>query len=310
MLIRIFLFILLIPSFLLGVCSCGPPEKEKAKAKTNSPPVITSVNILPEKPSRENDLGVSVQGHDPDQDPITYFYQWSKNGVEIAGENRNVLKSGTFNKGDLIAVKVVPSDGKEEGKPFLSSPVKILNSPPVLQEVKIEPPTGSAREDLKVVLKGIDPDGDFIYYSYRWEKNGVALNEEGKETLEPNRFKKGDSITVTVTPDDREATGISKKSDRVIISNSPPLIVSSPPVSIEGPEYLYQIEANDPDHDPITFVIKSGPKGMKIDQHSGILRWGVRPEDKGNHAIEIEASDNEGAKSIQRYLLTVDFRPS
>ena len=305
---KIFPFLLILP-LLLGFFSCGPSEKEETKSKTNSPPVITSVSILPEKPTRENDLGVTVQGNDPDQDSITYLYQWIKNDAEMAGENRNLLRSGTFKKGDLILVKVVPSDGKGEGKPFLSNPVKILNSPPILQEVSIEPKIASAREDLKVVLKGSDPDGDFIYYTYRWEKTGMVLTDEGKEILERNRFKKGDSITVTVTPDDREATGIAKKSDAVVISNSPPIIVSSPPVSIEGEKYLYQVKANDPDNDPITFILKSGPKGMEIDKNSGLIRWEVRMKDKGGHTIEIEASDNEGAKSAQRYDLTVDYRP-
>ena len=54
-------------------------------------------------------------------------------------------------------------------------------------------------DDLKVSVKSSDPDGDFVYYTYQWEKNGVILSEERKEILEKGRFKKGDSITVTVT---------------------------------------------------------------------------------------------------------------
>jgi len=307
-LIKIFSILSTLP-LLLGIFSCGSSERVEPKSKTNSPPVIRSVTILPEKPTRENDLGVTVQSKDPDEDPITYLYQWMKNDAEMVGDNRNVLKSVTFKKGDLILVKVVPSDGKVEGKPFLSDPVKILNSPPIMQEVRIEPKIASASEDLKAVVKGFDLDGDFIYYAYKWEKNGMVIPEEVKEILERNRFKKGDSIAVTVTPDDRDVTGASKKSDAVVISNSPPVIVSSPPTSIEGSKYLYQVKANDPDNDPITFVLKSGPKGMEIDKNTGLIRWEIRNEDKGAHQVEIEASDNEGAKSTQRYLLTVEFKP-
>jgi len=295
---------------LLGIFSCGRSDKVEPGSKTNSPPVIAAVSILPEKPTRENDLGVTVQGKDPDEDPITYLYQWIKNDTEIIGENRNVLKSGTFKKGDIILAKVVPSDGKVEGKPFLSDPVKVINSPPIIQEVRIEPKIASASEDLKAVVKGFDLDGDFIYYAYRWEKNGMVIPEEGKEVLERNQFKKGDTIAVTVIPDDREVMGAPKKSDVVTISNSPSIIISSPPVSIEGTTYLYQVKANDPDNDPVTFVLKSGPKGMEIDKNTGLIRWEIRNEDKGAHQIEIEASDNEGAKSSQRYLLIVDLRPS
>ena len=47
---------------------------------------------------------------------------------------------------------------------------------------------------------------------------------------------------------------------------------------------------------------------MTIDKEAGLIRWEIRKEDKGTHPIEIEASDNEGAKSVQRYTLTVDFK--
>lgn len=293
----------------LHITSCGSSEKTGTSTKSNTPPEIVAATIFPENPTQKSDLGVTVQGKDPDEDTITYHYQWIKNDTEIIGETKPVLKSGTFKKGDMIQVKVIPSDGKGEGASFLSAPVKILNSPPTIQEVSIEPKTAFANNDLKAIVKGFDPDGDFIYYTFRWEKNGVELSEENKEILKQGNFKKGDSIIVTVTPDDREVTGEPKKSEAVIISNSPPMIVSSPPESIKESKYIYQVKADDADHDPVTFILKSGPKGMEIDQKTGLLRWDIRKADKGTHQIEIEALDSDGAKSIQRYVLTVDFKP-
>lgn len=92
-----------------------------------------------------------------------------------------------------------------------------------------------------------------------------------------------------------------------MISNSPPIITSSPPTSIEGMTYQYQVRVNDPDQDFVTFTLKSGPKGMAMDKNTGLIRWEIRKEDKGTHSIEIEASDNEGAKNIQQFTLMVDF---
>jgi hypothetical protein len=68
------------------------------------------------------------------------------------------------------------------------------------------------------------------------------------------------------------------------------------------------VKANDPDNDSITFTLKSGPKGMGIDPKSGLLQWQIRQEDKGTHSIEIEVSDNEGAKSYQQYSLAIEVR--
>jgi hypothetical protein len=39
---------------LLGNFSCERQNKKEPKSETNSPPVITSANILPEKPNKES----------------------------------------------------------------------------------------------------------------------------------------------------------------------------------------------------------------------------------------------------------------
>ena len=302
--------ILCILCVLLGNFSCGKQKQVESKSQiqTNGPPIITSVNIVPQTPNKESDLDVITRSQDPDGDPVTYYYQWMKNNEEISGEDKNILKSGNFKKGDLIQVRVTPSDGKVEGKPFLSVPVKILNSPPVIQEVRIEPKMAYANDHLKIYIKSNDIDRDSIYYTYQWGKNGAVLTEEKTEVLEKGRFKKGDSIAVTVTPNDGESQGISKKSEPITILNSPPIIISSPPTSVEGNDYIYQVKAYDPDNDPIFFALKSAPKGMEIDKETGLVRWAIRGQDRGTHSIEIEASDKEGAKSFQRFVLNVEIR--
>lgn len=301
-------FLFLCPFIVPVSCERQKAAEPPSKTKANSLPMITSVTILPERPNRENDLSLVIQSQDSDGDVVKYRYQWIKNDVELSGETGNVLRAGNFRKGDILQVKVIPSDGKEDGKPFLSNPAKILNAAPAVTEVWIEPQTPRIQNDLTVRQKTTDADGDSIFFSYQWEKNGVALMDERKETLERTRFKKGDSISVTVVPDDREIMGTPKKSNPVRISNSPPVIVSSPPSSIEGTRYVYQVKVNDPDNDQITFGLKSGPKSMKIDRESGLIHWQIRREDKGTHSIEIEVSDNEGARSIQQYTLAIEVR--
>jgi hypothetical protein len=86
------------------------------------------------------------------------------------------------------------------------------------------------------------------------------------------------------------------------------MITSSPPTSLKDNAYLYQVKAEDPDLDPISFSLKSGPKGMVIDQTTGLLRWEIQKENEGTQVVEIEASDPDGAKSLQQYTLAVELR--
>ncbi len=304
-------FLLMKVFFLILVSIFGSLSCEKApqkKLKSNSPPIITSVEITPKNPNQESDLDVTIRSQDPDGDPVTYLYQWIKNNEEIPEENKNILKKGNFKKSDLIQVKVTPSDGKMDGTPFLSQPVEILNSPPVIQEVRIEPKMAYASDTLTIEIKSIDVDRDSVDYTYRWEKNGVVLPEETKRVLESGQLKKGDVIAVTVTPNDGKSQGVPKKSESITILNSSPNITSSPSTSVQANEYIYQVKAIDPDNDPITFALKSAPKGMEINKDTGLIRWSFRSQDSGTHPVEIEAFDKDGAKCFQRFVLSVEFR--
>ncbi len=300
-------FILLL--ILAGInIPCDGQQGTKNPSQTSLPPVVTSITISPGQPTRMNELSLFVQSHNPGGNPLTYRYRWFRNDEEIPEENASTLKCQNFKKGDLIRVRVVPSDGKVDGAPFLSGPVKILNTPPVVEEVRVERKRAYANSELKAIVKGSDPDGDSIHYFYKWEKNGTVISEGEAGALEANRFKKGDSITVTVTPVDGEASGKPKKSGTVMVANNPPVIASSPPTHLSGNIYTYRVKAEDPDNDPIIFALRTSPKGMTINKETGLIQWQVSKPDRGDHLIEIEASDPDGAKSLQRYTLTIEFR--
>jgi len=68
------------------------------------------------------------------------------------------------------------------------------------------------------------------------------------------------------------------------------------------------VMANDPDNDPIIFALKTAPKGMEIDTETGLIRWEIQKQDQGPQLIEIEASDPEGAKCLQRFTLSVELK--
>ncbi|MGH2594990.1 MAG: metallophosphoesterase, partial [Actinomycetota bacterium] len=99
----------------------------------NTPPVVDSVAIDQTSPGTNDVLSATVTSHDADGNAVTYTYQWTRNGVDIAGGNTptlNLSGSGHGDRGDLIRVRVSASDGMATSNAVTSSPVTVVNTVP------------------------------------------------------------------------------------------------------------------------------------------------------------------------------------
>ena len=289
--------------FIVG-CTGEVPEKP---AGQNTPPSIRSININPENPYTDTELRVEVKAHDPDRDPVQYQYQWMRNGRDIPGANGKTLTSDHFRKGDSVSIRVTPSDGKLQGKEASSDPVRILNLPPKVTAITIDPELPRKNSTLKASVEASDPDGDTIAFSYKWLKNGNVLMGESSETLRDPALKKGDKISLRVSPYDMENTGEEVASQEIVILNSAPNITSTPKAQkMKSTLYQYQVAAKDPDGDPIIFSLSpSSPQGMTIDPQTGLIQWKIGRDDAGTHTIEIIATDGDEGTCTQKYSLTI-----
>lgn len=306
--------------FLLVLWGCGggnetPPARPAnappppSQHVANSPPVISQVQLTPEKAYVYSSVTAIVTGHDPDGNPVSYSFEWRVNGNVVSKGNENRLNLGSFRKGDQIDVLVTPSDGDLSGEAKQSSPLTIVNSPPRIRSVNILPRPAYKGDRLEAQVDGEDLDGDGLSSTFEWLRNGQPIIGQGTQYLPADLLKKGDRISAAVTPFDGESRGTRVVSPEVVIANSAPVISSQPPV---GPAannvYVYNVTATDPDGDPITFSLgPSAPKGMTIDPQSGKIQWAMTPESSGAYMIEIIVTDKEGAKSVQRYRLTVSM---
>ncbi len=138
-------------------------------------------------------------------------------------------------------------------------------------------------------------------------KNREILAGESSETLNTSGFKKGDLITVIVTPLDGESEGNSMKSRPVIIANSPPEITSIPQADIVDGQYRYEVTAEDPDDDTLTFSLQDSPDGMVIDSKTGAIEWNVSEVPPGAYNIKVIVGDGD-AKAFQSFILNLTAR--
>ena len=204
-------------------------------------------------------------------------------------------------------IDVTPPDSKPQAEEASSDSARILNSSPKVTGITIEPELPRRNSTLKARIEASDPDGDTIAFSYQWIKNGEELMGEISETLRDPTLRKGDRISLRVTPYDMKSTGEEVTSQEIVILNSAPVITSSPKAQkMKSDLYRYQVVAEDPDGDPITFSLSpSSPQGMIIDPQTGLIQWKIGRNDAGTHTIEIIAADGDEGRCTQKYSLTI-----
>jgi len=251
-----------------------------------------TVRILPEAPTVTSDLQVlhAVGGN--------VSYRWARNGRIMEEETAPLLSRKWFSRGDTVSVTVI-ADGQEA-----TASTIINNSPPVVTSVMLSPEQLRRGVDITALPQAVDADGDNMRFSYRWRINGNDVPED-KPVLTGNQFKRGDRISLTVTPYDSSGPGEVFNSKEIIIPNAAPSFVTTPAKDFSGDTYVYQATAEDPDGDPIIYSLVSPPAGMTIDSNTGKIQWKIGGDQAGNHTIEIVAQDPEGARMSQKYTLAI-----
>ena len=99
---------------------------------------------------------------------------------------------------------------------------------------------------------------------------------------------------------------------RVIINvrsiNDRPNIVSSPVTdATEGEQYVYDVNATDPDSISLTltFSLDTAPTGMQIDPSSGLIEWTPANADVGDHSVTVRVTDEGGLFDTQSFVVSV-----
>ena len=90
------------------------------------------------------------------------------------------------------------------------------------------------------------------------------------------------------------------------LSNSPPLIVSTPPLhATAGQPYEYNLAANDPDDDLVTWRLVQAPVGVSLNAATGALRWNPTLDQLGTNVVTVEAQDALLATDTQTWQIDV-----
>ncbi|MBT3223473.1 MAG: hypothetical protein HN348_30750, partial [Proteobacteria bacterium] len=230
----------------------------------NTVPTAPTIELQPTSPASGEGLSVSItsQGTDDDNDAITYYYYWQRDGIPFHNPTypttRETLAANTTNRGEEWAVMVFSHDGTDYGGSALDS-VTIGNSAPSTVGCSLGPANPTTTEDLLAAGVGFsDPDGDSEGYRFRWYIDGIPNQYIEDETFNASETNKGEEIWVECYPDDGIDVGLPEESNHVFILNSAPgapTIELNPgsPITDDALSVAITLDAADDDGDSLAY---------------------------------------------------------
>ncbi|MBL8619023.1 MAG: hypothetical protein JNM72_25650 [Deltaproteobacteria bacterium] len=227
------------------------PAQRSRSININQVPTTPVISLTPGTPTTDADL---ILTHDLSTDPdaaeawnardssgiptITYFYQWTRNGVTYGDRTTTRVPARDTTRGQVWSVSVIATDGVGPSAAATSS-VTIQNSLPTLTAATITPTTPFESSSQLTCVPGTtaDIDGDTVTLRYSWLVNGVSPSIT-TSTLSNTHWSSGDVVTCTVTPFDGTDLGVPLVSSPVTIQNSVPSVsgVSLTPSSTTTPK--------------------------------------------------------------------------
>jgi len=274
----------------------------------NTPPVVTAdtLSLIPEVGTATafDDIQVTLNATDADDDTLEIDYAWSKDG-EVQDElEEDTLPSSVTSRGETWTVTVTVSDGEADPQTE-SLDFPIGNEPPTLWDLRIG---GDGPYRTESELRGVaatdDTDGDNVTVTWNWAVNGTSVQDGDSFLLSADFFVRGDVVTVTATPHDGFVSGDSETSAAVTIENTPPTVGT---VLID-PTVIYRStsvtchaqDLVDPDGDDVTYhwlltvngVVTRDVSGE--DQDLGFTEGGFNKHDELGCSVRADDGIEEG----------------
>ena len=247
---------------------------------------------------------------DPDPDRLTYDLPLAPEGMAIDPETGDLIwvpqndQVGTY----TVVLRVQDGQGAQALQAF---DVEVVppNTPPTFTSTPPDDAAPQVGKPFQYQATALDADGDALTYALLPDAPaGITLDPlTGLLLWTPLAGQLGQQeITLKVT-DSRGGEATQTLALLVIepLPNTAPAITSTPRQETQlGNSYLYRIEVEDPDGDPLSFNLVDAPEGMTIDA-DGLIVWTPTASQIGNHVVEVEGSDGQGGSDIQRYSLKV-----
>jgi len=271
----------------------------------NQPPLITS------RPLTEAAVGqtylYAVGANDADGDTLSFSLNQAPAGMTIdADTGQMVWTPQPADVGNQDAeVLVSDSAGGFATQRFTIAVLAgMANQPP---EITTVPSFFASVDQLYTYdVDATDPERQTLTYLLLQQPAGMTIDPNlGLIEFTPAENQLGTTLVQVLARDPQGAGSLQTYSLTVRAANNAPAITSQPPTTgTPGRGYRYDVLANDPDGEPLTYQLLAAPAGMLIDG-VGRIFWVPTAAQLGDNAVQVRVSDPRGGEAIQQFNVTV-----
>jgi len=250
-------------------------------------------------------LTITLTGNDPDGDPLTYSVVTTPSHGKLSGTAPNLTytPNANFNGSDSFTFNV--NDGTVDGvSATVSITVTPVNDPPVAND---DDATMQEDTQVSIALMGNDPDGDPLTYSVvTGPSHGKLSGTAPNLTYTPNaNFNGSDSFTFNVndgTVDSVSAT----VSITVTPVDDPPAANDNSATTQEDRLVPITLMGNDPDGDPLTYSVVTGPSHGKLSGTAPNLTYTPNANYNGTDVFTYTVRDGKGGTDTGTLNVTIN----
>ncbi len=273
----------------------------------NSPPLFTS--------TPRTSTAVNVPWHyipdatDPDDEPLTVSIEFGPNEAILT--DMGVIQWTPTSPGTVtFVVRATDSRGEHVEQTFdVTATLEFENSAPIILSESV--PTQAAYNlTQQFQILASDPDNDSVQWRLESGPTGMGMDQRGNVRWTPDESLLGPQEFIVVVSDAYGGTSEATFTIEVTCANGSPQVISTPVTnSTEREPYRYTIDAVDPEHDELRFLLETMPTGMAVDETTGEISWLPNVGQAGLHLIEVAVVDSHGAVGRQSFEIEVDSLP-
>ena len=178
-----------------------------------------------------------------------------------------------------------------------------------IRTVRLEPSRPTRTDTLKAEVEVAPTAPERLVFTYQWKVNDQVIGEATEDTLNLSPFKKGDLITVIVTPNEGGTKGFAVESPLVAVHSAPPSLELKTVRQARktGEPIVLQLVGAVPDGELVAFSLEPPlVPGMTIDKRSGKISWLLPPDQKGSFRFGASVEDDKGTKVTKTFDITAE----